>query len=119
MRLPDIHQIQAFEDIQTTIMEGREGTPMPSWSVRFAGPMNDQQIQDLLNYLTEINKENVPRGGQPVHQPVRRRGGGGSHPGALGQPGVPQDEGGTEGGGGGNGDGDAGGGGSSGDEEAA
>ena len=52
--------IEDFESIQQTIMEGRPGTPMPSWSVRFAGPMNDQQIQDLLNYITEINRENVP-----------------------------------------------------------
>jgi cytochrome c553 len=47
-------------DIRETIQEGREGTPMPSWSVRFAGPMNDQQIQDLINYLVSINEENVP-----------------------------------------------------------
>jgi mono/diheme cytochrome c family protein len=52
--------IGEFEDIRQTIMEGRPGTPMPSWSVRFAGPMNDQQIQDLLNYITELNEENVP-----------------------------------------------------------
>jgi mono/diheme cytochrome c family protein len=52
--------ITSIEDIQTTIMEGREGTPMPSWSVRFEGPMNDQQILDLINYLVEINEENVP-----------------------------------------------------------
>jgi mono/diheme cytochrome c family protein len=52
--------ITSLEDIRTTIMEGREGTPMPSWSVRFAGPMNDQQILDLISYLVEINEENVP-----------------------------------------------------------
>jgi len=52
--------ITSLEDIRTTIMEGREGTPMPSWSVRFAGPMNDQQILDLISYLVEINQENVP-----------------------------------------------------------
>ena len=54
-------QITTFEDIRDTIMQGREGTPMPSWSVRFAGPMNDHQIQDLLNYITSINEEHVPR----------------------------------------------------------
>ncbi len=40
-------------------MQGREGTPMPSWSVRFAGPMNDQQIQDIIAYLISI-QEGVP-----------------------------------------------------------
>jgi hypothetical protein len=30
---------------------------MPSWSVRFAGAMDDQQIQDLVNYILSIQKE--------------------------------------------------------------
>jgi cytochrome c2 len=29
---------------------------MPSWSVRFAGAMDDQQINDLVNYLLSIQK---------------------------------------------------------------
>lgn len=45
---------EVVEAIRTTIREGRDGTPMPSWSIRFAGPMNDQQIQDLINYLLSI-----------------------------------------------------------------
>ncbi len=43
-----------LEQIRTTIEQGREGTPMPSWSVRFQGAMNDQQIDDLINYLLTI-----------------------------------------------------------------
>jgi cytochrome c553 len=42
------------DQIVTTIAEGREGTDMPSWSVRFAGAMDDQQINDLLNYILSI-----------------------------------------------------------------
>ncbi|MDQ4005104.1 MAG: cytochrome c, partial [Actinomycetota bacterium] len=53
-------QIQEFEDIQTTIEQGRPGTPMPSWSVRYEGPMNDQQIHDLINYLTSIQEGVAP-----------------------------------------------------------
>lgn len=41
-------------NIRDTIMQGRENTPMPSWSVRFAGPMNDQQVQDLIAYIISI-----------------------------------------------------------------
>ncbi|MGH2724750.1 MAG: c-type cytochrome [Actinomycetota bacterium] len=52
--------IEGSGQIRETIMQGRPGTAMPSWSVRFEGPMNDQQIQDLINYLVEINVENVP-----------------------------------------------------------
>ena len=29
---------------------------MPSWSVRFAGAMDDQQINDLVNYILSIQK---------------------------------------------------------------
>ena len=50
-------QIKSIEDIRTTIMEGRQPeTPMPSWSVRFEGPMSDQQIEDLIRYLVSIQK---------------------------------------------------------------
>jgi mono/diheme cytochrome c family protein len=51
---PLISPENAVEDIRATIEQGREGTPMPSWSIRYAGPMNDQQIQDLINYLLSI-----------------------------------------------------------------
>jgi len=29
---------------------------MPSWSVKFAGAMDDQQINDVVNYLLSIQK---------------------------------------------------------------
>jgi hypothetical protein len=50
-------------DVRNTIMQGRPGTDMPSWSVRFAGALDDQQIQDLVEYLVSIQevpfKDNV------------------------------------------------------------
>ena len=52
--------IEGDGQIRETIMQGRQDRGMPSWSVRFAVPMNDQQIQDLINYLVLINEENVP-----------------------------------------------------------
>jgi mono/diheme cytochrome c family protein len=52
--LSDVCGRLTVEEIQTTIEQGREGTPMPSWSVRYAGPMNDQQILDLITYLVSI-----------------------------------------------------------------
>jgi mono/diheme cytochrome c family protein len=48
-----------LDQIVTTIAEGRQGTDMPSWSVRFAGAMHDQQINDLINYILSLN-ENIP-----------------------------------------------------------
>jgi mono/diheme cytochrome c family protein len=52
--------IKSLADIQNTIMQGREGTDMPSWSIRFKGPLDDQQIGDLVNYIVEINKKTIP-----------------------------------------------------------
>jgi hypothetical protein len=46
--------IKSLDDVVTTIAEGRENTDMPSWSVREKGAMDDQQIEDLINYLLSI-----------------------------------------------------------------
>ena len=48
------------EQIYTTIEQGRPGTPMPSWSIKYQGSLNDQQIQEIVNYIITINLENVP-----------------------------------------------------------
>ena len=58
-RLPVEPPQDGGTNIRDTIMQGREGTPMPSWSVRFEGPMNDQQITDLIAYIVSI-QEGVP-----------------------------------------------------------
>jgi cytochrome c len=54
-------QIKSVTDIVNTIAQGRAGTDMPSWSVRYAGAMDDQQIADLVNYLIFINQDTVPK----------------------------------------------------------
>jgi mono/diheme cytochrome c family protein len=46
--------IYGLRDIQTTIEQGRG--IMPSWSIRFAGALGDQQINDIINYLVSIQK---------------------------------------------------------------
>lgn len=51
-------QITSLDDVVRTIAEGRTGTDMPSWSVRFAGAMTDQQIEDVVNYILSI--QDVP-----------------------------------------------------------
>jgi mono/diheme cytochrome c family protein len=42
------------EDVRTIIVYGRANTPMPAWGVLGGGPMNDQQIDDLVAYLQSI-----------------------------------------------------------------
>jgi mono/diheme cytochrome c family protein len=47
-----------------TINSGRPGTPMPPWGIRHNGPMNDQQIINLVNYLLSIQADDKER--QPL-----------------------------------------------------
>mgnify|MGYP003910049717 CR=1 FL=1 len=49
-------QIHSLTDVVNTIAEGRTGTDMPSWSVKFAGSLDDQQINDIVNYILSIQK---------------------------------------------------------------
>jgi mono/diheme cytochrome c family protein len=42
------------DEIRSIIVYGRQGTPMPAWGVKGGGPMNDQQVDDLIAYLHSI-----------------------------------------------------------------
>jgi mono/diheme cytochrome c family protein len=44
--------IYGQRDIYTTIEQGRN--LMPSWSIRYEGALNDQQINDIVNYIISI-----------------------------------------------------------------
>ncbi len=55
---PPHHAIMSQDDIYQVIEEGRNA--MPSWSIRYQGALNDQQINDLVVYLVEMSSENVP-----------------------------------------------------------
>jgi mono/diheme cytochrome c family protein len=52
--IPIHSAIHNLDDVRQTIMRGRPPTDMPSWSVRFTGALDDQQIQDILNYIVSI-----------------------------------------------------------------
>ena len=41
------------------ISEGRVERGMPSWSIRFEGALDDQQINDIVLYLVELSSKNV------------------------------------------------------------
>lgn len=45
----NITDIEVF--IRTTIERGRPGTPMPTWGAGFGGSLNDQQIDDMVNWI--------------------------------------------------------------------
>lgn len=42
------------DEIKRIIEMGRPGTPMPSWAVEFGGPLNDQKIDDIVNFVESI-----------------------------------------------------------------
>lgn len=42
------------DEVADIITFGRPGTPMPAWGVPGGGPMNEQQISDLIAYLESI-----------------------------------------------------------------
>jgi mono/diheme cytochrome c family protein len=52
--------IYSIDDIYQVISEGRPDSGMPSWSIRFEGALDDQQINDIVVYLVELSSENVP-----------------------------------------------------------
>jgi mono/diheme cytochrome c family protein len=63
--LREIHLRHPDEDVATVawtaIQKGRPPTPMPTWGLRYGGPMNDQQITDIVNYLLSIQTDDQER----------------------------------------------------------
>ncbi|HSH58820.1 MAG TPA: c-type cytochrome [Acidimicrobiales bacterium] len=57
-------------EVTSVIVYGRVKTPMPPWGVKGGGPMNDQQVSDLVAYIksiqrdpAEVKKENLEKYG--------------------------------------------------------
>jgi mono/diheme cytochrome c family protein len=68
VQAPDLREIHSrWPDDDTAsvaweaIQKGRPPSPMPTWGVRYGGPMNDQQITDLVNYLLSIQSDDEER----------------------------------------------------------
>jgi mono/diheme cytochrome c family protein len=59
-RYADSPTISDVEDLMvTTIRRGRPGTPMPTWSAAFGGPLTDQQINDIAAWLLANQEDEV------------------------------------------------------------
>jgi mono/diheme cytochrome c family protein len=63
--LREIHSRHPDEDpgavAWEAIQKGRPPSPMPTWGLRYGGPMNDQQITDIVNYLLSIQSDDKDR----------------------------------------------------------
>jgi mono/diheme cytochrome c family protein len=45
---------EAYNIVYETISEGRPPTAMPAWALINGGPLNDQHIEDVINFLISI-----------------------------------------------------------------
>lgn len=52
--LNDVLLRYSKEEVRSVLVYGRANTPMPAWGILGGGPMNDQQIDDLIAYLETI-----------------------------------------------------------------
>jgi mono/diheme cytochrome c family protein len=54
--LDDVFYRYDRDEITYWITYGRGNTPMPAWGLDGGGPMNEQQVEDVVNYLEIIQK---------------------------------------------------------------
>lgn len=52
--LNDVYFRFSREEVKQILIFGRPGTPMPAWGLAGGGPLIDQQLEDILNYLKSI-----------------------------------------------------------------
>ncbi len=52
--LNDIFYRYDREEVKFWIVYGRAGSPMPAWGLEGGGAFNDQEVEDILNYMLEI-----------------------------------------------------------------
>ncbi|MGH3442220.1 MAG: c-type cytochrome [Nitriliruptorales bacterium] len=69
----NVTDIQEF--MLQTVKRGRQGTPMPAWSTAYGGPMNDQQIEQIVTYILSIQP---PEGEAETEEPQAMEGASGA-----------------------------------------
>ena len=83
------------DEVMRIVKQGRPGTPMPSWGIEFGGPLNDQKIEDVVNFVEDIQvpenqhwelDENVTSGREVFSQKCAVCHGGNAKGQAMGQP---------------------------------
>jgi mono/diheme cytochrome c family protein len=50
----DVFYRYGREEVRYWLTYGRQNTPMPAWGLAGGGPMNEQQIEDIINYLETV-----------------------------------------------------------------
>ncbi len=57
--LEDVMYRFSKAQVHDILVYGRPGTPMPSWGLRGGGPMTEQMIDDVINYLDSAQVDNA------------------------------------------------------------
>lgn len=73
--LNDVFYRYDEDEVRYWIVFGRANTPMPAWGLEGGGPMNDQQVEEVLAYLRSIQlgqAEVVAQANQKVESERRR-----------------------------------------------
>jgi mono/diheme cytochrome c family protein len=52
--LDDVFYRYEYDEVLFWVTFGRGNTPMPAWGLAGGGPMNEQQVEDVVNYLQSI-----------------------------------------------------------------
>lgn len=52
--LNDVFYRYSPEEVNFWVTHGRGNSPMPAWGTEGGGPLNEQQVQDIVNYLQTI-----------------------------------------------------------------
>jgi mono/diheme cytochrome c family protein len=58
--LNNVFQRWDEEVIRFTIERGRPGTPMPAWGVEYGGPMTEQAVTDVIEFLKTFPDNSAP-----------------------------------------------------------
>lgn len=67
-QVPPLNNVfQRWDDeiVRFTIERGRPGTDMPSWGVKYGGPMTDQMVSDVMAWLHSL-PGNQPGAAEPI-----------------------------------------------------
>jgi mono/diheme cytochrome c family protein len=71
--LNDVFYRYDEDEVRYWIVFGRANTPMPAWGLEGGGPMNDQQVEEVLAYLRSIQLDQAEVVGQVTQKTESQR----------------------------------------------
>ena len=66
--LNDVLYRYSYEETEFWVIWGRAGSPMPAWGLEAGGPLNDQEVEEIMAYIESIQ---LPQGEVAAQVDVR------------------------------------------------